>query len=361
MKNKKLFWILIILSVIAAGAVILIRSYARKQMAKIPELSFLDCLEYTLKGEKDAFISVGIIQNGNVNYTVYGEGGQVTEHTPHTYEIGSLTKTLTASLIARAVSEGKLSLDDTIDLYLSLPQKEHYPSIGELLTHTSGYAGYYFETEMIGNFFSGRNSFFGISKAKVLNRIGKKTVQDGNHEFLYSNFGYAVLGLILESVYETDYVSLMNEYLADLGMTRSHISDRTGDLENYWDWDTNDAYLLSGGVVSDIEDMLRYAEIFLEGSYGFDICTRPLVNIHASSASYEAMNIRMDAAGFGWMFDDENGIIWHNGGTGSYNSYLGISRDTGTAVVILSNLSPSKKIPATVLGIKLLTEIGKEE
>lgn len=53
----------------------------------------------------------------------------------------------------------------------------------------------------------------------------------------------------------------------------------------------------------------------------------------------------------------ENGIIWHNGGIGNYNCYLGFHPETQTAVVVLSNLAPNERIPATVLGIKLLTEL----
>lgn len=54
-------------------------------------------------------------------------------------EIGSLTKTFTAALINKAVFEGKVNTSDTIDCYLALPAGNDYPTIEELLTHTSGY------------------------------------------------------------------------------------------------------------------------------------------------------------------------------------------------------------------------------
>ncbi len=69
------------------------------------------------------------------------------------------------------------------------------------------------------------------------------------------------------------------------------------------------------------------------------------------------MGIQMDEIGMSWIIDKENGIIWHNGGTGDYNSYLGFCPETGVAVVVLSNLSPNYRIPATVLGVKLLKEL----
>ena len=57
----------------------------------------------------------------------------------------------------------------------------------------------------------------------------------------------------------------------------------------------------------------------------------------------------------------KNNIIWHNGGTGNYNSYLGFNPETGTAVVVLSNLVPNYRVPATVLGVKLLLELDNEK
>jgi len=77
-----------------------------------------------------------------------------------------------------------------------------------------------------------------------------------------------------------------------------------------------------------------------------------MAEIDAASAAYKAMGINMDSIGTGWIFDNENGIIWHNGGTGSYNSYIGFNPDCQSAVVVLSNLPPDYRIPATVVGIK---------
>ena len=143
--RKKILWIALGLVLLAGAALGILKAYGKKQMAKIPSLSFSDCLQYTLGGEKDAVITVGTIRDGQMAYTVYGADGVELEHRAHVYEIGSLTKTLTASMICQAVSEGRLSLDATIDKYLDLPEKAHYPTLRELLTHTSGYPEHYFE------------------------------------------------------------------------------------------------------------------------------------------------------------------------------------------------------------------------
>lgn len=69
------------------------------------------------------------------------------------------------------------------------------------------------------------------------------------------------------------------------------------------------------------------------------------------------MDINMDGIGMSWIIDKKNDILWHNGGTGNYNSYVGFSLKTKTAIVVLSNLSANCRIPATVLGAKLLVEL----
>ena len=359
-KRKRITIVMLSLLVCTALVVTGFIIYGRAQMGKVPGLSFQDALVYTTQDKPDARISVGIIHDGQASWTVYGEDAQELPDKLYTYEIGSLTKTLTDALAEKAIQEGRIDLNATIDKYLPLPARKHYPTILELLTHTSGYKGYYFEVPMIGNFFGGRNSFCGIDREMVLNRAKRLDMNQESYGFLYSNFGYAVLGLVLEEVYDCDYTTLLNDFAQkDLGLPLTKISDQSGDLGNYWDWKTNDAYLSAGAVTSNIEDMLSYAKLQLDKDPCFENCHQSLKAIHASTESYKAMGIQMDEIGMAWIIDRENGIIWYNGGTGHYNSYLGICPVSKTAVVILSNLSPNDRIPATVLGIKLLQKLSK--
>jgi CubicO group peptidase (beta-lactamase class C family) len=85
-----------------------------------------------------------------------------------------------------------------------------------------------------------------------------------------------------------------------------------------------------------------------------------LAQINATSAIYSKMDIRMDSIGATWIIDTKNNIIWLNGGTGNYNSYLGFDKSRQIAVILLSNLSPNYRISATVMGVKLLKELQEE-
>jgi CubicO group peptidase (beta-lactamase class C family) len=82
-----------------------------------------------------------------------------------------------------------------------------------------------------------------------------------------------------------------------------------------------------------------------------------LAEVNASTEANKTLGIHIDEIGMAWIIDNESNIIWHNGGTDNYNSYLGFDPESGTAVVVLSNLSPDYRIPATVLGVKALNEV----
>lgn len=357
-KKKKIVLLAVIAAAVCGGLLWTAQSaYSKYQMSKIPELSFREALEYTTKGNADAVITVGIVKDGNASYTVYGENGKELPRELHTYEIGSLTKTFTAAMVSRAAQEGKIDLNAAIHRYLSLPEGNVYPTVAALLTHTSGYKSHYIESPMISNFFTGKNSFLGVTKAMVASQAGELSVPQEDYQFNYSNFGYAVLGLILEEVYGDDYSALANQFAKGLNLSHTQVSTQDGDLGQYWDWNDGDAYLSAGGLTSNIDDMMAYAQLQLEESGYFADCHKELKRVNAAPEQYTAMGIRMDAIGMAWIIDNENGIVWHNGGTGNYNSYLGFSVDKNVAVVILSNLAPSYRIPATVLGVKLLSEL----
>lgn len=352
--------VIAIVSIILCALLVLcgVMLYGKHQMSKIPALSFREVLEYSTKDNPDAVITVGIIKDGEVSYTIYGENGKELPAELHTYEVGSLTKPFTAAMISKAVQEEKIDMSATIDQYLALPKGNLYPSIEELLTHTSGYRGFYFESPMVSNFLWGKNDFYGVSKEMLMDRITELSLTNDEYKFNYSNFGYAVLGLVLEAAYENDYTSLLNEFVQnELNLRDTKISDKSGDLGKYWDWKENDAYLPAGAITSNISDMLAFAQIQLDEHDYFADCHKSLKEINAPNEQYKMMDINMDEIGMAWLIDKENNIIWHNGGTGNYNCYLGFNLKTGTAVVVLSNLSPNTKIPATLLGVKLLTEL----
>lgn len=359
-KSRKKIWIglfsVVIIASLGFGSYLAYGSYKLEKLAK---MSSSDMIEYTTNDVQDALLTVGIIQNGKMSFTVYGENGTILEPKEYTYEIGSITKTFTTALLCKAISENKIQLDDPINKYLHLPQKDYYPTLKGLVTHSSGYKKYYFERPMISNFLNGRNDYYGITKEMLVRRIGLVDLKDKDYKFSYSNFGLSIVGAVLEKVYAEDYTSLMNNYIQnDLGLENTRISNGIGDLANYWEWSEADAYLPAGALLSDVSDMLAYAEIQLhENPTYMSLAHQSLAVIHATSKVNKKMGINLDEIGIGWIIDKENNIIWHNGATGNFNSYIGFDKDKQIAVVVLSNLPAKHRIPATVIGIEILTTL----
>lgn len=333
------------------------------QLAKLPGMSFEDTLAYTTRDNDKAIITVRIISGGEASYQVYGSNAALLPKQEHVYEIGSLTKTFTTALLCKAIDEGKADLDAPIDTYLDLPQKDYYPTLKRLVTHTSGYQPHYMEGQMVSNFFRNqKNDFYGIDQAALINRIGKINLKDQDEPFQYSNFGFAVLGRVLSEIYQTDYAQLMNDFIAqELQLNNTHISDAQGDLSGYWHWKPRDAYLPAGALTSTIGDMLRYIQLHMGEELPYLAQSHQvLAHIDNAPSQYQQMGIHMDDVGMGWIMDRSGGFIWHNGGTSSFNSYAAFDQERQLGVVILSNLPPSYRIPATVMGAKLMAQLQQQ-
>lgn len=191
----------------------------------------------------------------------------------------------------------------------------------------------------------------------LLDRVGKIDLANRDYPFCYSNFGYAVLGAVIERVYGQKYTALVNAYAQELGLANTHISTE-GDLGNYWDWKENDAYMSAGALTSDAEDMARYLMLRMEAEKGL---SSAFYTISAKAGDtpqqYLSLGIRMDTIGAAWIWDTEHNIVWHNGGTGDYNCYLGFDPEKQVGVIVLSNLPPSFRIPATVVGARILRDL----
>lgn len=333
--------------------------YQQGQLSKLDGMTAMDMLKYCSSG-KDKKISVAIIDDGEITYRVFGSNGEENDSL-YDYEIGSISKSFVGLLSAKAIKEGKLSLSDNIAKYLGFDDAQYYPSIERLLTHTSGYKSYYFDSKMIGNKLAQiTNDYYGISRSDILNKAKGIKLENRDYPFEYSNFGISVLGLVLENIYTDSFTNLMNNYITnELGLSNTRVAGQSGNLTKYWKWKANDGYIPAGSIISNIKDMASYLNMYMSGAQDYNKMTYAKIkDINANNAVYEMMNIRMDAVGMTWMIDERNNIIWHNGATSDYNSYIGFSKDKNKGVVILSNLNANDKISMTVIGAKLLMSQG---
>ena len=318
-----------------------VNTSSEKQSKDSPAIRVIK--EYT-KGKSNVKLTIGLLKRGEINYMVYGEGGKVLEPVEYDYEIGSISRVFTSSILCKAISEGKINLEDSIAKFLPLDEGSHYPNILSLATHTSGYGGYPLNAptlteeqvkELDTRFYEKRQNIYrGIDQKEMMKRIKEHVIKEKNYGWESSDFGVSVLGMVLGKVYDSSFRQLAKDFIRhDLGLTHTRMGDGSGNLSNYWVWNHSDAYMASEGMVSTVTDLLKYSRMQLGNTPKY---------LSLSHKTYMTFQDKGLAMGLGWMINPKTGYLWHNGRTSSYTSFLGINSQNKSAVVILSNY-PSKE------------------
>ena len=265
------------------------------------------------------------------------------------FEIGSITKTFTSLLLADMVVKGEVKLDDPVSKYLPAGVKAPSRSGREitfldLATHTSGLP------RMPSNIRPADplNPYKDYTVDKVFEYLNAHKLNfDVGANYLYSNIGAGVLGQVLALRAGKDYETLVRErILAPLGMNDTTITLSGGMAERFatphdeklkptspWDFT---GLAGAGAIRSTARDMLKYAAANL-GLVETPLA-RAMALTHEPRRIFE--NIGM-ALGLGWHLVQSRGaiIVWHNGGTGGFRSYLGLCPKTGTGIIVLNNSS----------------------
>lgn len=363
-KGLRIF--LILLAIVVAGG-IGFGLFMKNRMDAMADMSFAEALDVLTADNPGIVLTVGILRDGNASFTVYGSDNEVLPHTEHVYEIGSISKTFTGALLCREIVAGRMSLSDPLVKYLPDVTVEEALTLEKLVTHTSGLKSEYDLSipALIGTF-RGKNALTGITVPDLVRQLNAQTTDFSKAApFSYSNFGIALVGAALENELGVPFTTAMNDFIRnDLQLKNTVISTgdpNEGDLGNLWQWRADDGYLPAGALLSTIGDMLQYAAMNLAGEPGYlKECQRELTPATVNNPMYDSFGIRIDGVGTTWIHDHSAEIIWHNGGTGNYNSYLALDPARDLAVVLLVNRSSNDRVPVTVLGIKLMNELQHE-
>ena len=292
-------------------------------------------------------LALGVLQKDKRYLQGYGRKSPSDDAPPdgHTlFEIGSVTKVFTALGLARSIEEGTWSLDDTLGQHLQLDGLEEKVAgitLRQLATHSSGlpriprslmkaslanpYANYH-----------PADLYQDLAKVRLDFQPGKKST--------YSNYGYGLLGHLLELKGRRSYAEIISEDICrPLGMTDTTVKltpeqqarlvrghSPKGEPVSNWDFD---AFAGAGALRSTAEEMLR----FLEANLRPDATPLQPVLERAQKTHFTGL---VDQVGLGWQILEtvEGPVVhWHNGGTGGYRSFIGFDRGNQVAVVLLSN------------------------
>ena len=267
------------------------------------------------------------------------------------FEIGSVSKVFTSLLLADMVQKGEVKLDDPIAKYL--PASVKVPSgkgkqitLVDLATHTSGLP------RLPDNFEPADSSdpYADYSVQQMYDFLSNYTLtRDIGAKYEYSNFGAGLLGHILALRVGTNYEALLQErILRPLGMNSTAVTlspemtarltqghNANGRPVPGWNLPTLSG---AGGIRSTANDLLKLAAASLE------LVKTPLASaITLAETSRHEAGSSATQIGLAWHVTKRFGaeIIWHNGATGGYHSYLGLNRQQKRAVVVLANTSDS--------------------
>ncbi|HAL83429.1 MAG TPA: hypothetical protein DCO83_15310 [Mucilaginibacter sp.] len=297
-------------------------------------------------------VIIGIIQNGQVSTYSYGETIKRNGKLPNAdnfFELGSITKTFTATLLGYYVNEGKIKLNDPITKFLpdSVAENPELKGITllNLCNHTSGLA------RIPDNLFSHATDALNPYKdyTKELLYAYLKTCKLNSkpgEKYAYSNLAVGLLGNILENVSGEVYSQMVREIISKpLGMFSTdqninpllaprfvQVYNKDGRPTEAWDFDV---LAPCGALRSTLNDMLLYATANLHP--GNDELSKAIVLTHKVTFTKDVK------IGLAWHIITVNGVdyYFHNGGTNGSSSFLAFNSDKNIAVVVLSNAAES--------------------
>ena len=294
-------------------------------------------------------IVLGVMEaDGSTRIVAYGDAGPNARVLgPRSlFEIGSITKVFTATLLGDMVARGEVSLSDPVSDYL--PDRVTMPSRGgreitllDLSTHHSALP------RLPDNMSPANpaNPYVDYTVEQMYAFLSSHDLRrDIGSQFEYSNLAVGLLGHVLARVAGGSYEDVVRErVLEPLGMNMTGITlegdmrawmaeghNTQGDVVPLWDLPTLAG---AGALRSDVGDMLK----FLAANTG-----RPGSGLERSMrAGHE---VRKDISpemsiGLNWMVRTvgEETIVWHNGGTAGFRTFIGFDPDKGVGVVVLTN------------------------
>ena len=298
--------------------------------------------------KRAAGIVAGVLDGDARRVLAYGASGTSRPLDGDTvFEIGSITKVFTAALLSDMTRRGEVKLDDPISKYL--PKNVRAPSrkgkqitLLDLATQTSGlprlpdnlaprdtanpYADY--TVEKLYEF---------LSRYELTRDIGAK--------YEYSNLGVGLLGHLLSRRASAPYEQLLTKrILAPLQMRDTAITlspamrqrlaaghDESGAPVATWDLP---ALAGAGALRSTVNDMLKFLAANL--GKGDAATVAVLSETHRARHATEQPGLEI---GLAWhvLHPFGNDLVWHNGGTGGFHSWIGFVSKKRAGAVVLSN------------------------
>lgn len=297
---------------------------------------------------KELPASVAIIEADDSGWSVEREIYNVEPDRP--FEIGSSTKTMVAFLLANAITADELSADTTLgSIWPEANDKVAAITLAELATHHSGLP------RLPANLAPAdmNDPYVDYGIANLTTALQASEV-NADKTYEYSNFGFGLLAETLAKHYDTSFAELLQQQIfKPLAMNDSTVAINDVDTEKmapgtridgetvpHWHFD---ALAGAGAVVATTDDMVRYLQAMMQPSAEL----KPVVE--QVTQPRKTLSKRAQQA-YGWIIEEreEGTIIWHNGQTAGFTSFIGFTADGQRGVVILNAQS------------RTVTDMGKQ-
>jgi D-alanyl-D-alanine-carboxypeptidase/D-alanyl-D-alanine-endopeptidase len=298
--------------------------------------------------KRSAGIVIGVLDpDGHTRVIAYGDPGpgQPPLDGNSVFEIGSISKVFTATLLAEMVQDGELRLEDPVQQFL--PATVHLPTrdgkvitLANLSEQNSGLP------RMPDNFHPAdpANPYADYTVQQMYDFLSHyQLTRDPGTQFEYSNLGVGLLGHVLSLAARKPYEELERERVwVPLAMTHTAITftpwmkahlalghDVAGNVVANWDIPTLAG---AGAIRSTTNDMLKFLDANLHPEHG------PLQRAMAFARQERAPAGSM-VIGLNWliMHAGTDTIVWHNGGTGGYRTFIGFEPSRKIGVVVMTN------------------------
>ena len=306
---------------------------------------------YLQKAEANGYAGSVLVARGEKIILAKGYGladreNKVKQTAETVFSIGSITKQFTGAAILKLEMMDKLKVTDPISKYFGdVPADKKEITLHHLLTHTAGLEG------ALGDDYDaiGREDFVKLA-------LSSKLLFIPGERYEYSNVGFSLLGIIVELVSGKNYEDFLYEALfkpagmektgyVRPGFVKSELAvgyrggERWGTaLDRPWRPEGPGWHLrANGGILSTVGDMYRWY-LALKNDTVLSVSAKkkylaPHVKEYADGNSYY---------GYGWVTQKtERGanLIWHNGGNGIYNAFMGFEPENDLVIIASSNIA----------------------
>jgi D-alanyl-D-alanine carboxypeptidase len=281
---------------------------------------------------------------------VVGEGKTEPPTVSDKTRIGSLTKTMTATVLLQLVQEGKLSLDTPIGEYVPGLPNGDLATLAQLADMTSGIPSYTESDAVVTKYFA--DPEYDWPPQELVDAVKPLPADFAPGQgWSYSNTNYVLLGMVIQQVLDQPIAEVFESRLfKPLGMSDTtfaggsteigdpHMDGMTNQNQppgrnvDSTHWNPSFAFT-AGAVISTLDDLKKWGNALFTGDGVLDEATQQL----RRDSIVRDIPPNTATLGYGFGIGDRNGWWGHDGDIPGYNSVLFHNYDADTTIIVLTN------------------------